>query len=118
VTTPEISRKQTWCKLAVLIAEGLPDPKEIDFHADGSSIYIQLNTAEAVAAWAERLALRVNTPILADDTWIHGASSVANRDGWHGWYVSLTAYTPADAEPEPVAEDMTAVASIAEGAQS
>jgi hypothetical protein len=110
---PEISRKQAWCKLAILIAESLPEPESIKFHPSGDSIYFQFTTAEALTAWAEHFGLKNYTPLLSGETWIHTASSVSMPNGWHGWYVSLTAYTPADPEPDPIDEDMSAVRAAA-----
>lgn len=111
---PEISRKQAWCKLAVLIADGLPDPAGIKFHADRSSIYLDFNTAEALAVWAERLGQPLDTPIhCADGDWIHGSSNISNKFGWHGYYVRLAAYTKGEPEPEPVDDDMATVRAIA-----
>ncbi len=110
---PEITRRQAWFKLAVLIADGLPEPREISFHVDGESIYVQFDTSAALKAWARKLRLRVDTPFKAPDgDWIHGASS-ASTQRWFGFYVSLTAYTKGDADIEPPQDDLSTVRKLA-----
>lgn len=116
--TDKITRRQAWMKLAVLIADGLPDPKQIDFHADGEGIYFQLSTHAALTAWAEHFAMREYAPNRTEDgTWIHSASShsahSAEMSNWHGWHVSLTAYVRGDPEPEEATDDLTAVRELA-----
>jgi len=110
---PEISRRQAWFKLAVLIADGLPEPREVDFHVDRESIYLQFDTAAALKAWARKLRIRVDSPIQAPDgDWIHSASTVST-ELWFGFYVSLTAYTKGDAEIEAPQEDLSTVRKLA-----
>jgi hypothetical protein len=110
---PEISRRQAWFRLAVLIADGLPEPREISFHVDSSSIYVQFDTAAALKAWARKLRMRVDTPFKAPHgDWIHSAST-ASAARWFGYYVSLSAYTKGDAEIEPPQDDLSAVRRLA-----
>lgn len=106
-----MSRAQTVCKLAVLIAEGLSAPVAFHLYDDNRILSVQLATADALAAWAVALGARVDTPHQArDGDWIHGASG---RD-WHGWRVHLCAYTP-DNEATAVAGDLSTVRAVADG---
>lgn len=112
---PEISRRQAWMKLAVLIADGLPEPKEINFpgRTQPDTIHMQFDTAEALSVWADELKVTKHTPHQdRDGDWIHTASTVMG-ERWHGWYISLAAYVKGLAEPEPVAEDLTVVRALA-----
>src|SRR5690348_5774346 len=109
MSTPEITRKQAWMKLAVLIADGLPDPKSIDFHPNGEILSIDLDTDTALAAWAETLDVRKSTPHRGSDGgWIHPA-----HGQWLGFSLSLVAYMPGDTEPEEVTEDLAEVRRLA-----
>jgi len=109
---PEISRKQAWCKLAVLIAEGLPAPMSIRFSAgDGSSITIDLDGREAFDAWVTGLALGIVHPATlatGETEWIHGA-----WDYWYGFHTHISCCTPAHTG-SVVTEDMNAVRVAAE----
>jgi hypothetical protein len=109
---PEISRKQAWCKLAMLIAEGLPDPKSIDFNgADHSILTIHVDSMAAFTAWTT--ALRAE---------LHGANPTSTGDiqhvaiahrTWHACTVWIYAYLPPDVV-EPVRDDMDSVRAIAD----
>lgn len=113
MSTPEISRKQAWMKLAVLIADGLPDPYSItvDDDIEHAGIWIRAHTEPDFDAWAEALGLIVEKAVQHGDQWIHGAHTFR----WHGWYVSLKAYTPADPPAEEITEDLTEVRRLADG---
>jgi hypothetical protein len=106
---PQISRKQAWCKLAVLIAEGLPEPTSISFNENSVSVVV--DGIEAFNAWQSALNLRiVHEPILsnAGDVWIHDAWNY-----WHGWHARAHTTMPA-VDSEPVGLDMSAVKALAE----
>lgn len=108
---PEISRRQAWCKLAMLIAEGLPAPMAIRFSpSDGRSITIDLDGRPAFDAWVAALALGTVHPAIlatAETEWIHGA-----WDYWFGFHTHISACTPA-LYAEFGTEDMDAVRAIA-----
>jgi hypothetical protein len=108
-----ISRTQAWCKLAVLIAEGLPAPVAIRFQGGESGgtpiLSIQLESAEAFAKWCEALDTDSYVPRVHEDRWIYTSKSAT----WNGWSLSMAAYPPAEREPEPVTEDLRWVRHIA-----
>jgi hypothetical protein len=110
---PEISRKQAWCKLAVLIAEGLPAPQDISFNPLATtSITIRVDDLPAFESWVAALSLgRVHTPLLA----AAADGSIVLHDAWdywHGWHTRVSCTMPA-LDTETVAEDMDAVRAIA-----
>lgn len=109
---PEISRKQAWCKLAILIAEGLPDPQEIGFNPlDNRLLTIDVNSVESIDVWQSALALahRISPLLMNDRTgWIHEAYG-----HWRGYDVRVACVVPS-ADVEPVDEDMSAVKALAE----
>lgn len=98
MSAPEISRKQAWCKLAILIAEGMPDPREIIFITpyDPASEYtswqldIVVDDAATLWRWAERLVAEVQDPRLYEHAkrW-HQTAVCAN---WHGYYLTVKTY--------------------------
>lgn len=107
MSTPEITRKQAWMKLAVLIADGLPDPNQVRFHPAGEILSIELDTASALAAWARAIGATVDTPHTgSSERWIHPA-----HGKWQGFSVALVAYAPVD-DTEPITEDLTEVRGI------
>lgn len=109
---PDISRRQAWMKLAVLIADGLPDPHEIRFHADGDGITVLFDSDTPMRAWMEPLGIAsLDRPITSrdGDRWIHGGSTF----GWHGWYVRISATTPVD-PAEEIADDVGKVRELAD----
>lgn len=109
---PKISRKQAWCKLAILIADGLPEPNSISFNNGDHTIFtIHVDTIEAHGAWVAALGCTSNAAHpQADGRVQHQA--IGHRS-WHGCNPWIYAYTAAT-EPESVDEDMTAVRAAAD----
>lgn len=93
-------------KLAVLIADGLPDPRDITFHDD--QFNIRLDEKSDWDAWVIVLeAVGTGaTPTKDGKRWLH----TAYQWDWHGWIVGLHS-TSTRAEDE----DLTKVREIAEG---
>jgi hypothetical protein len=109
---PQISRKQAWCKLAILIAEGLPDPNSISFNAGDSSIFtIHVDTIAAYRAWMNALGCTSDTAHPQADGRVQHQG--IGHGTWHGCTAWIYAYLPAS-KPEPVDEDMTAVRAAAD----
>jgi hypothetical protein len=110
---PEITRKQAWCKLALLIAEGLPAPESIGFNPlAATSVTVRVDDLAAFESWVAALSLgSVHTPLLAP---AYGGSIVLHDawDYWHGWHTRVSCTMPA-LDNEAVAEDMDAVRAIA-----
>jgi len=114
MSTPEISRKQAWMKLAVLIADGLPQPQSIGFNPrseDLCSIFFDANEP-AFTAWCQALGGKRSADSASNDgtEWLH-TGYVWN---WHGWTLQLTANSPRiETEPEEITEDLTEVRKLA-----
>ncbi len=101
-----ISRTQAWCKLAVLIADGMPAPTQIA--VDKHGVVICLDTVAAIQAWAEKLSTRTpSAPHRGEKRWSYTASGE-----WCGMDLVLSAHVPPP-EPEPITEDMSKVREIA-----
>lgn len=118
MTMPEISRKQAWCKLAILIAQGMPDPESIDFNVPSGNTIFSMNfdSVEDMHTWARMFdaTLDVPTQHAGSDKVQHHASV---HRSWHGLSVSLWAYMMAGDET-PAVDDLTTVTAVAEGAES
>lgn len=110
----KISRTQAWCRLAVLIAEGLPAPKGISFHPDIPTISVSFQDEDTLHVWAERFELTLDPRIYDDGFIIIGGHGP--REAWHGYTISANHYRRGErpAAAESVTEDMTAVREIAE----
>lgn len=92
---PEISRKQAWCKLAVLIADGLPDPENIQFFAPGehwNGLDVVVEDAAALWRWADALGLTLDDPRWYPTV---GAWHQAGRGTWHGYDLTVKTYDAA-----------------------
>lgn len=109
-----ISRTQAWCKLAALIADGMPAPKGISFHPTISTITVSCQDEAAMHAWAERFQMVLDLPLYHDGFVTYGG--YGPRDAWHGFTVSVSHYHLGEppAAPKPVTEDMTRVREVAE----
>lgn len=108
-----ISRTQAWCKLAALIADGLPSPRQIAIDRHG--VVICLDTLVGFEAWSEQLgARRPAVPRRGAESWSYNVTTE-----WHGMLLVLAATVPVPAEvaPEAITEDMTRVREIAEHGQ-
>lgn len=104
-----ITRRKAWMKLAVMIADGLPDPREIGFHPDVNLITIILDTPTALASWAAKFEATLDYPFEGNGGYmIHGA-----RKQWFQFNVHLSATGPLDDVAE-VDEDLTEVRRLAE----
>lgn len=102
-----ISRTQAWCKLAVLIAEKLPAPKEI--RISGRVVAITLDDLSDFDQWRANFDARLDEPFKSAGSILHEAMG-----DWAGFILSLKVHVPyADAEPEPITEDMSKVREIA-----
>ncbi len=101
-----ISRTEAWCKLAVLIADGMPAPRQ--FALDRHGAVIVLETADDFAAWVEKLGLAM--PAKPFTGTAHRSYTASGQ--WCGTSLVLSATLPLPS-PEPVAEDMTKVREIA-----
>lgn len=108
---PEISRKQAWCKLAMLIAEGLPDPQDISFNPLAkTSLTIRVDDLPSFESWIAALNLGIVHPqVLANDETLvlHDA-----WDYWHGWHTRVSCTMPA-LDTEPITGGMDGVRAIA-----
>lgn len=108
-----ISRTQAWCKLAVLIADGLPAPLIVSLHEDDPILAMTVQTEADLTAWVAHFDHGLVSPrrVAANDLqWI-----CSGYGSWHGWDVQVAAYPPivAEPEPEPITEDLTSVREIA-----
>lgn len=115
-----ISRRQAWCKVAVMIADGLETPTALRFHGDredsdrtndkGPIMGMSVESAEALNAWAAALSLGVEAPTLSKHgtRWIHTAYGT-----WCGYHASVAAYVSAVGEVAAV-EGMAKVRAVAE----
>lgn len=86
----QITRKQAWCKLAVLIADGLPAPRDIDFYEhteSGSWINIYVDDASALHRWSDQIGAELVEPRIRADgvSWRQQATARS----WNGWLVDL-----------------------------
>lgn len=109
----KISRRQVWMKLAVLIADGLPEPRSIGFnHLSDGLMSVTLDSEAAFMAWVRALGAERDRDIDSHDgtEWLHEAAVA-----WHGWRLRLGATSPRDPEPEEITEDLTKVRDLAAG---
>lgn len=105
-----ISRTTAWCKLAVLIADGLPAPKGVIFDADGPMVEVE--SLDEFLRWAAAVADHRSEPhVGSSDLTIYRAG---NSD-WYGMKLIVSAYIKSVPviEPEPVTEDLARVREIA-----
>lgn len=114
MSTPTITRRTAWARLIVAMAEGLPDPQEIDFHTAGDMIFIKVDSVEALAEWAKYFDAALAPPHKSHEPgkWIHKANT-SHNPGWYGYWVDVTAYVPGPAGARPVAENLSAVRALA-----
>lgn len=104
-----ISRTQAWCRLAILIADGLPAPTQIAIDKHG--VVVCLDSASAFELWSDHLgAERPAAPRRDAKRWSYTAYTE-----WCGLHLVVSAVVPAPTEAEPVTEDMSAVRAIAGG---
>lgn len=94
---PTIDRRQAWCTLAVLIADGAPAPRDILFYdRDPNSEYsramieIVLDDAAALWWWADRVGAKLEDPrsALTRERW----SQYGSVEDWRGYYVTVKTY--------------------------
>lgn len=84
------SRATAFCRLAVLVAEGLPAPRHVGFHPDGTMLDILLFDEDAFDAWSDAVdAKRDKTIVSTKDKTIFQA----HNSDWLGYFVDLRAYT-------------------------
>jgi hypothetical protein len=109
----KITRRQAWMKLAVLIADGLPDPEEIGF--SDRSITVDLDSHDAYEAWIVAFKLEGRQQSAIDvDTAAGWKRLYRAWDNWHGWHLSVNAAIPtAGPVSEETTEDLTAVRDLA-----
>lgn len=103
-----ISRTQAWCKLAILIAEGLPAPEVIHIQAD--RVGVTVSEHADFLAWATRFGAdvaREGKPFIATSGW-HLYSALV--DDWFGRALALDLHLP----PPDLTEDMSRVREVAE----
>lgn len=101
-----ISRTQAWCKLAVLIAEGLPAPKEIRI---AHTVLVTLNDLGEFDRWRAHFDAHLDEPFIAVNAVLHEAMA-----DWHGYRLSIVVHVPyAQPVAEPVTEDMRWVRHVA-----
>lgn len=108
---PQISRRQAWCKLAVLIADGMPDPRDVHFFAPPNPMLdIAVDDAAALWRWAEAFGAEVQDPRWYEQLgkW-HQKAEV----DWHGYFVTLKTYNAAE-RGTAAAGGMAAVRAIAD----
>ena len=109
----QISRTQAWCKLAVLIADGMPAPRAIDFHPDGRILSVTVDSEVAFHAVAAALGSREDRRRVYET----GDTALAIHNGadrWYGYSLNITAYIErGDAEPL-ITEDLSRVREVAE----
>lgn len=105
-------------KLAVLIADGLPEPRSIGFNSQSNNLVsIDFDDNEpAFTAWCRAIGAQQNAahPNSDGSKWLH----TAYQWQWHGWTVQMVAASPrVEAEPPepPTDDDLTKVREIAEG---
>lgn len=113
MTTPEISRRTAWMKLAVLIADGLPEPQSISFDSQGPMV--ELATAADFVQWMRALDAvdtRHGAPFVSS-TGTHLYS--ATRSDWHGMTLGIGAHIK-PAKPDADTEDLSKVRELAGGA--
>lgn len=109
---PQISRKQAWCKLAILIAEGAPTPASVQFFPPSTNwngLDIAVDDAGALWKWAALLqAADLQEPRFYETlaAWHQAAKGV-----WHGFDVTVKTYY---ASTLGEAAGMDAVRAIAE----
>jgi hypothetical protein len=109
--TARISRTQAWCKLAVLIAEGLPAPRDIRIVAEGAMIAdITVDSLSDLHAWAYALGALFDEPFVNGGRVLHEATVRS----WHGYYLGLKFHDRSEAvKPESITEDLSQVREIA-----
>lgn len=111
--TIPITPEQAFCKLAVIVADGLTGLKSTNFHSDSPILALITPTAAAFVAWRDALDLRDLETMTdsGDGGLIYGAYG-----DWHGWRVQLSAHCPAgERQPAEVVDDLTHVRQVAEG---
>lgn len=112
-TTQPMSRRDVWLTIALAIAKGLPEPKEMTLYADRCGVSVQLESVAALNLWADHFKIPHRDRSHCNPksgNWIHGWHSVSGEHPT-GWSWQLTAYTLGreDApEPSPLAEQVLA----------
>lgn len=104
----KITRTQAWCKLAVLIADGLPAPVRVGFNS-GTDIQVRHEAIEAVEVWATATSIELRPPFSSEGETVYCA-----RGDWHGWSLFISASAPAVSAPEEITEDLTKVREVAD----
>lgn len=104
-----ISRTQAWCKLVVLIADGLPAPKEI--RVSDRVVSITLDDLAGFDRWMKHFNARLDQPFRGAGRTLHEALT-----DWEGYLLSLKAHVPfAAPDTKPTTEDMARVREMAAG---
>jgi hypothetical protein len=112
MTEPTISRKQAWCKLAVLIADGLPEPSAISFGGgDHNLVTVTLDFADDLFTWADRLGVTLSGPTYSAEPgkWLNNGYNWA----WHGHALSLWCSNASSMRQSAPVESMAAVRELA-----
>jgi hypothetical protein len=102
MTAPTISRRQAWCKLAVLIADGAPTPRDINFFQPGEysgpMLDVIVEDASALWWWAEHFGATVEDPTVMK----HNGGWMQKAVGdWHGYYVTVKTYDASNLGERP-----------------
>lgn len=99
-----LTRAQIFCKVAVLIADGLPAPADVGIRVgakaagDGElAITMQCVAHADVPLWAGAVGARLGTP--------HDGIVSASTFDWYGHYVYVVAYEQEDDAPAAVEDD-------------
>lgn len=109
MNAPEITRKQAWCKLAVLIADGLPAPRDVIFFPQSDMLDIVVDDAASLWAWAGAVGAEIEEPRWSEQAKRWYQKAIAT---WHGYYVTVKTFD-ASTRGEPVRSGMAAVRAIA-----
>lgn len=84
-----ITRREAWRRLAALVADGLPDPHEINFRTTDSSsvITVYVDSAADHEAWTRALGLDANPLVALPD----GSVVYRSWGDFGGWFMSIAA---------------------------
>lgn len=95
------SRREVWLSVALAVArDGMPEPIDFDVDQAGHSAYLRAAGRAEFDRWVAHLGVKVIEPMLSSDGVRNLLRARANRDA-DGWYWTVQAYVPIDAEPEP-----------------
>lgn len=108
VDAQPMSRRDMWLTIALAVAQGLPEPKELTLYAERCGLSVRLESVAALDAWADHFKIdRRDSSHRHNGHWIHGWHCVDHPTGWT-W--QLMAYTeePRTTEPSALAEQVVA----------